>query len=222
MDVVVSVTNMCNSRCKTCFIWKLYREHPELKEKEFKTEEFEKTFQSIGKRVAWVTMSGGEPYLRPDLPKICELIFENNTPGIMNIATNALLPDTIKNQTKRILEDCNDATIIVNISLDGLNSKHDEIRGVKGNFTRFLDTYKRLKALQQEFSNLQIGIHSVVSSFSIDGLLDLYRFIKDLGPDSFITEVAEERTELFTMGKNTITPEPDKYSLFVNLSLIHI
>jgi len=214
LSVTVSVTNMCNSRCRTCFIWEFHLNHPELKEKEFKTEEFEETFKSIGKGLLWATLSGGEPYLRRDLPEICEALCQHCKPLFVNIPTNALTPKKTEEQTKKILGRCNDLKLIVNLSLDGVGPKHDEIRGVPGNFERFLDTYQRLRNLKVEFPRLEVGIHSVVSKYNIDDLLDVYEYVKRLDPDSYITEVAEQRTELFTTHKD-ITPNPDAYASFV-------
>jgi radical SAM protein with 4Fe4S-binding SPASM domain len=116
---------------------------------------------------------------------------------------------------KKILERCSEPTFVINLSLDGLNGKHDEIRGIPGNWKRFLETYNALKDLKKEFENLHIGVHSVVSKFSIDGLLDLYEYVKELKPDSYITELAERRTELFNCNKD-ITPTPSAYLSYVN------
>jgi len=215
INLTLSVTNMCNSRCRTCFIWKLYREKPHLREEEFKLWEFERVFESIGDSIFWATISGGEPFLRPDLPKICEALVEYCSPKIINIPTNALLPKVIEDKMRKILNSCDCSNFVVNLSLDGLEDKHDKIRNVPGNFNLFLETYKRLSDLKMQFPNLEVGIHSVVSKFSIDGLLDVYDFALKIGADSYITEVAENRTELFTMDKD-ITPDPDRYGKFVS------
>jgi MoaA/NifB/PqqE/SkfB family radical SAM enzyme len=214
-SVTVSVTNQCNSRCKTCFIWSLYKDQPDVRKREFTADEFGRTFESLGTGVVWVTFSGGEPFLRRDLSEICEAAEYNCRPGIITIPTNCLLPQTIIPTMKRVLEKCSEPSFVLNLSLDGLSRKHDEIRGIPGNWERFLETFNALKELKKEFGNLHIGVHSVVSKFSIDGLLDLYEYVKDLHPDSYITEVAEKRTELFNTSKD-ITPTPSAYSRFVN------
>jgi MoaA/NifB/PqqE/SkfB family radical SAM enzyme len=215
VSLTVSVTNLCNSQCKTCFLWEMYKEKPDLKQKEFKTWEFEKTFKSISKPIFWVTMSGGEPFLRPDLPEICDLFNQYCSPKIINIPTNSLLPNVIADKTKKILEKCKGVNLVLNLSLDGVGEAHDKIRNIPGNFKLFLETYERLSKLKLEFSNFQIGIHSVVSKFSIDGLNDVYEFSKTLGADSYITEVAEKRTELFNVDED-ITPDAEEYALFIN------
>jgi radical SAM protein with 4Fe4S-binding SPASM domain len=193
----------------------LYREKPEAKETEFTTQEFEKTFASLGTGVVWVTFSGGEPFLRQDIVEICEAAEENCRPGIITIPTNCLLPQVIVSRTRKMLEKCAESTFVINLSLDGVNEKHDEIRGIPGNWNRFLETFNQLKNLKEEFPNLDLGVHSVVSKFSIDGLLDVYEYVKQLGPDSYITEMAERRTELFNCTKD-ITPTYSAYSNFVN------
>jgi len=215
INITVSVTNLCNSKCKTCFIWKLYCDHLELKEEEFETWEFERTFESLGKKPIWFTLSGGEPYLRHDIVKICIAVCEYCSPYIINIPTNALLPSVIEDKTKEILEQCNDVKLIVNLSLDGVGKKHDEIRGFAGNFNRLIDTFRRLENLKEEFHNLSIGIHSVISRYNVDHILHLYEFVRRLDPDSYITEVAEKRTELFTINCD-ITPDSSSYAETIN------
>ena len=214
VSLTVSVTNLCNSRCRTCYLWQLHQDKPELKEKDFKTWEFEETFQNLNSKIFWVTMSGGEPFLRADLPQICESFNRYCSPKIINIPTNSLLPSTIESKTKEILEKCPGADLVINLSLDGVGEEHDRIRNVPGNFKLFLDTYERLSRLKSEFPNFQIGIHSVVSKFSIDGLMDVYELAEKMNADSYITEVAEHRTELFNVDKD-ITPTAAEYKQFI-------
>ena len=216
INVTVSVTNLCNSRCKTCFIWKLYHDHPQLKEREFKTWEFERTFDALGKHPVYLVLSGGEPYLRRDIVEICTAAYEYCSPHVITIPTNALLPASIEEKTKRILEQCCDVRLITNLSLDGVGEKHDEIRGVAGNFNYLMDTFKRLKGLKKEFPNLSIGIHSVISRYNIDHVLKLYEFVKMLNPDSYISEVAEKRTELFNINSDII-PDLSLYAKTINI-----
>jgi len=107
----------------------------------------------------------------------------------------------------------NKPTLIVNLSLDGVNSLHDEIRGVKGNFEKFRNTFERLTVLKADFENLRVGVHTVVSIYNIEHLADIYDFVRELNPkpDSHIFEVAEERVELDTIGTG-ITPDHRSFS----------
>jgi MoaA/NifB/PqqE/SkfB family radical SAM enzyme len=106
-----------------------------------------------------------------------------------------------------------DSKIIINFSLDGIGDRHDELRGVPGNYKKVKDTYRKLKAAAHP--NVTVGIHTVVSQFNVHEVPALRTHVREeFGPDSFITEVAEERLELDTIGED-ITPSADAYGAVV-------
>lgn len=204
LNLTVSVSYRCNSRCKTCNVWQRPNDDLTL-------EEYEKTFASLGRAPYWFTFSGGEPTLRPDLPEIVESASRNCRPGIINIPTNGIQDRIIPNRIERVLQAAQTSEVIVNLSLDGVGEKHDALRGVRGNFVRAMRTYTGLKALQQRYTNLTLGVHTVISHFNVEELDALYSFVRDeLQPDSFISEIAEERVELDTVGMG-ITPSIQSY-----------
>ncbi|MCJ7772594.1 MAG: radical SAM protein, partial [Desulfobacterales bacterium] len=89
INITFSVTNKCQSQCKTCNIWEIYKKHPEKREEELNLNEIEKIFSSIGHIYIFNT-SGGEPFLRNDFAEIIELACKYLTPGIIHIPTNAI------------------------------------------------------------------------------------------------------------------------------------
>lgn len=201
INLTVSLTYKCNSRCRTCNVYN-------RKVEEFSLSEYEKTFKSIGAAPYWITFSGGEPFLRQDIVEICKSAYENCRPKIINIPTNGLLTEKIEKGVKKILEGCPDSKIIVNLSIDEIGERHDEIRGVKANFEKAMETFKRLRALKHP--NLTLGIHTVISKYNVKNIPAIYKKLKGLNADSYITEIAEERVELGTIGTD-ITPSPEEY-----------
>ena len=171
-------------------------------------DEFDKTFQSIGTIPFWFTMSGGEPFLRKDIVDICKSAYENCRPRIINIPTNGILSDIIPDKVLQIAKNSPDAQIIVNLSIDEIGEKHDEIRNVKRNFEKVRETFLRLKKLS--YPNLTVGIHSVISKYNVNNFQKVYEELSKLNPDSYITEIAEERVELGTIGED-ITPSAEDY-----------
>jgi hypothetical protein len=107
---------------------------------------------------------------------------------------------------RQIAEGCPESQIIINLSLDGVGEKHDFIRGVPGNFEKFERTLAALLDLRDSLPNLAIGIHSVISTFSVGHLDELIAYADQSGADQFITEIAEPRVELDTIGL-PITPD---------------
>ena len=97
MNITCSMLYRCNSRCLTCNIW-------EKKVEYFSVDEWDKTFQSLGKAPFWFTFSGGEPFLRRDIPDIVKAAYDRCHPGIVNIPTNAFATNVITNSVEKILQ----------------------------------------------------------------------------------------------------------------------
>lgn len=204
-----SVTYRCNSRCKTCYIWQIQQRVP--KELELTLDEWERVIKSLGTSPYWVTISGGEPFLREDLVDIVRAIDEHNKPKIINVPTNGILWRIIPAKTREILENISEkTTLVVNFSVDGVGKDHDEIRGVPGNYELLKRAYKGIVELKGRFCNLVMGVHTVVSSFNVRKLPDIYEAVmEEFRPDQYIAEVAEERNEMDNFGRG-ITPPPEE------------
>jgi MoaA/NifB/PqqE/SkfB family radical SAM enzyme len=99
----------------------------------------------------------------------------------------------------------------INLSLDEIGERHDRVRVVPGNWNKAMETWKGLKELQKKHSNLVLTVHTVISQFNIARFYDIYHGLQPLEPDSYITEVAEERAELSTLGWE-ITPLAEEYA----------
>ena len=209
LNLTISVSYRCNSRCKTCNVWQRPND-------DFTLEEYEKTFESIGRDAYWFTFSGGEPTLRKDLPEMVAAAYRHCRPGIINIPTNGIQDKIIPGRIERVLQAAPTSEVIINLSLDGVGEKHDIVRGVKGNFERAMRTYAGLKALKGRYKNFTLGVHTVISNFNIDEFENIYNFVHgELKSDSFISEIAEERVELDTVGMG-ITPPIYKYEPVIN------
>lgn len=212
VNITVSVSYRCNSRCKTCNVWLLPNDDLVL-------DEWDRVFQSLGDAPYWFTFSGGEPTWREDLPEMVESAYRHCRPGIINIPTNGILDRVIPGRIERILQIARKSEVIINLSLDAVGEKHDEIRGVKNNWSRAMSTYRQLKELQTTYKNLTLGIHTVISSYNIDSFAELCEFVqRELKPDSYITEIAEERVELDTVGLG-ITPTVESYTVAIDTLL---
>lgn len=210
INYTISLLYECNSRCKTCNIYNKSAQNLTLSE-------YKLIFKRIGRSPYWITLSGGEPFLRDDLLEICKLIYKYNKPKIINIPTNGLLSDKIVETVKELTNICKKSEIIVNLSIDGIGDQHDELRGVKGNYQRAINTYKDLRKIKAK--NLTVGIHTVISKFNVTSFPAIVDHLISLHPDSYITEIAEQREELATIDDD-ISPTPIQYYTAIDY-LIH-
>jgi MoaA/NifB/PqqE/SkfB family radical SAM enzyme len=212
VNITVSVSYRCNSRCKTCNVWLLPNDDLTLPE-------WDRVYESLGKSPYWFTFSGGEPTLRKDLPDMVASAYRHCRPGIINIPTNGIQCKVIPDRIAAVLEAAPKAEVIINLSLDGVGKKHDEVRGVRNNWTHAMKTYAGLKELKKRYSNLTLGIHTVISNFNVDSFPELCEYVqRELKPDSYITEIAEERVELDTVGLG-ITPTAERYTVAIDTLL---
>lgn len=212
VNVAVSIISTCNSRCLTCNIW---AEHTPGEGSDLTLEEFDRVFRSLGRMPFWFTVSGGEPFMRKDIVEICKSLYDHCRPAQINIPTNSLVWRPIAQRVAEIADYCRKSEVVINLSLDGVGEEHDRVRGIKGNFDKVMHVYRELKALNRP--NLTVGVHSVISKFNVDHFPALHRFVTDqLAPDSYISEIAEERVELGTIGTG-ITPALSEYAKAVDL-----
>jgi len=209
-----SVTGMCQSNCKTCYIGREFGKNPEkIKKLDLKLDEIEKFFRSLG-YVYFLNLSGGEPYLRDDLVEITELAMKYLKPKIVHIPTNAYLPEKIERTTRNILDVMSEYTknvpLTIKPSIDGVGEKHDEIRGLKGNFKRLEETIQRLKMIEKDYANFHLELGTVVSNYNIDDLEEIENWVHKQGVQSYRNEIAEQREEFFNIGEE-ITPSNGIY-----------
>lgn len=213
INLTFSVTNVCQSRCKTCNIWQLYRDEPERRREELTLDEIEKIFETMG-HIYVFNISGGEPFLRPDLAGIVSAACRHLKPGIVHIPTNAIAIRRIEAETRNILNILKkgypSTQLTIKPSLDHIDARHDEIRGVTGNFEKVIDIYRRLKDLQSDYPNLHVELGTVISRWNVNDVKEIAGYVSRLGVDSYRNEIAEQRSEMLNT-RDDITPEAGEY-----------
>ena len=213
LTLTFSITSACQSLCKSCNIGLVYRKNPRIAKDDLTIEEIEKMFKSIG-HVYYFNISGGEPFLRQNIAQIVSLACEYLKPNVIHIPTNALTPKLIEKKTREILEviknKSHEVPLTIKPSYDGIGDQHDFIRGVNGNYEKLMETLELLIKLKKEYKNLYIGLGTVISKYNVDSIKKIVDNVYTLPLDTYISEVAENRTEMFNI-KEDITPTPEKY-----------
>ena len=83
-----------------------------------------------------INVSGGEPFLRDDLPEIAAAFHDHADTRMFSLPTNGSLPARILPAIDAMATRCRDATINLIVSLDAVGERHDALRGVPGGFAR--------------------------------------------------------------------------------------
>lgn len=164
-DIVIAVTYQCNARCRFCHIWK--------EQKSYSIQP--SAYQKLPLNLKNVNISGGEPFLREDLPEIIRNISRRAPRAKLIISTNGFAPSLIKKQTQKIIKFKRD--IGVAVSLDGFGQAHEELRGVKGGYSLALETIRLLKELG--LKDLKVAF--TLNDQNINQLKKVYRFSRESG-----------------------------------------
>jgi len=157
-----AVTYKCNSRCKTCGIWATEdRSRDELSIDEI--EAFFEGERELLSGVKSIQLTGGEPYLRGDISAIAGAVWRGIPGAFIWVATNGLLPESIVDRTTEILSLQNRGGLGVTVSIDGVGPTHDDQRGIKGAYTRVLETLNRLSRLRETHPDMRLSIGMTIT-----------------------------------------------------------
>jgi len=178
LQLIYFVTSRCNSNCSHCFLrGGLNKERDVLT-----LEETEKIAGGMP-RLLSLSLTGGEPFLRDELPEIAGIFYANGGFNNLVITSNGLETERTVAAAERILSGCRRSNVFIGISFDGLEDTHNSIRGVKDAFARSKMTFLRLKELKGRYRNLSLGTCTTCSAQNQGELSRLYDFLLSLGPD---------------------------------------
>jgi len=177
-----AVTYRCNSRCRTCNIWQT----PDASRDELSLEEIRALFESnrgFLRDVASIQLTGGEPFMRPDLPEIVAAIHESLPRCTFWIPTNGMTPQTIERAMREMLATLGGRGLGISVSIDGIEKTHDAMRGVDGSYARAVDTLERLAALKGEHPGLGLTVGMTLTPHNYGEFREVYALARSHGAD---------------------------------------
>lgn len=152
-ELIFFVTNRCNLNCSfCCYRYKLNK--PGMKD--LGLPEIKKIATSYNRFVR-ILVSGGEPYLRKDLPEILRSFSEHNRLDTVYIPTNGLLTREVISTTEQILKET-DFPLIVAVTV--MDRREPESSKPK-------ETLTALLALADEYPRLTVKATTIVSKENI-------------------------------------------------------
>jgi MoaA/NifB/PqqE/SkfB family radical SAM enzyme len=186
--LLIWVTNKCHLRCQMCDQWKT---EDEMVRKELSTQEWFSVIDSAARmHTAMISVTGGEPLLRPDLFDILSYI--NKRKIISHLCTSGtLLNKATIDKFKHSKLDS------VSISIDSFRSDiHNEMRGVDC----FKSVIRGVTLLREVLPKIRIGINFTITRNNFRDMHQMVPFAEALGVDQI--KFAPIHTNLMHKAKN--------------------
>jgi MoaA/NifB/PqqE/SkfB family radical SAM enzyme len=184
----IAVTNRCNARCRTCNIWQLEFESDSSSASLPRAALLETLSDPAFHNLVELVLTGGEPFLRADLPDLVQGIAALRQAKLKKlrtivIPTNGLLAKRIADNTETMAGALarSDLQLVIDVSLNALDQNHDRTKGAPGAYSRALDTLRRLDEVRVGRSNLFVGVNIVVTPETVEHFERVVQFAKRRG-----------------------------------------
>jgi radical SAM protein with 4Fe4S-binding SPASM domain len=205
-EVIFSITNRCNLRCKMCDI-------PSGIVAELSTEQWEDVIKDASRLGAQtIVFSGGEPLLREDIYELIVFTRKNNLSAC--VTSNGSLID------ERTALKLSEAKVnVVNVSVEGTRQTHDLLRGT-GSFDKAISALKNLKKYKIEST-----VAATVSKYNYKDMLYILEIARECGattvrlqPFNGIFLKGNDRKSEFLIDKFDIPKLAEVIKEFINLA----
>jgi len=206
--LILYVTNKCDLSCPFCF----NQDNRQTQMAEMTVSEMQVLAGSC-RHLFELLLSGGEPFLRQDLTDILMTFIRESQPGVIAIPTHGGHTALIEDCMKKILPKTRQTRLHINLSIDDIGSKHDELRGKTGLFLQLKETARILHGLKQKHPNLWIGVNTVVGAHNDDHIKDIIHCVKtEIRPD--IHDIGLERDMVISNTPETILRQYQRLEAF--------
>ena len=209
--IILPLFYLCNARCKMCNIWM----EPGVPRWEPATLRQGLTEPARARSVEVVNVTGGEPTLRKDLLEVIQAVVESL--GVLHtrsVQTHGLNPSLVQSRIGPIAAWLGELAragrpihLDVNISLDGPDGVHDEVRGREGAFQSVLRSVEIVRPMLKELGRGALLFNCTIVRQNVAHLRETQRIADELGIE--ITYTVPQVTDTYMANLATL----DQFSL---------
>jgi len=173
---ILFVNSICNLTCEHCFYWQNLNQRDDLT-----LQELAALSRELGP-IENLNLSGGEPFLRPDLDEVVRMFVRDNGVRQVYVPSSGFFTDRTEKALRGILKEDDLQLFVVELSIDGLKDYHNTLRGHKEAFDRALKTHDMLARLQREDPRVRVHAITTVTNKNIHELSALTDFLFERCP----------------------------------------
>jgi MoaA/NifB/PqqE/SkfB family radical SAM enzyme len=175
----IEITHRCIARCIMCNIWKIPAQVPDLPVRDW----LNLLGRPVFRRLKELDVTGGEPFIREDLPELMKGICALKTTRLRQlksvaITTNGFLTDKVLSATRQMVTDMKVAglDLVIVFAMDAVGEIHDRIRNVRNGRQKLAETIDGMKEIRSTYGNVIIGLKTTILPLNVDELDEIARF----------------------------------------------
>jgi glycosyltransferase involved in cell wall biosynthesis/organic radical activating enzyme len=193
------VTSQCNARCAFCFNLENVVNWSKRKPTELTLDEVEKLARRLG-RLPYLTLSGGEPFARRDLPQVIHAFYQYAHTQWVTIPSNGALTKHVINGAREMMATCPKLILTLQFSLDSLFEDHDASRKIAGGFQDLTRTIQQVSQLRRHYKRrLRVHIATCYDDFNVHRIDEILSFCKaNFDYDQHLFYLIRDGEQLFT------------------------
>lgn len=141
MTLQMPITSRCNSRCKTCNVWKLHSD------KDIDADALRTALQDpFFSEVRGVGLNGGEFTLSPNFIAIVDAVLVLPKLSAIYLISNGLFPKKLFEYLSEAKKKCEGKGVALHfcVSIDGVGPVHENVRGIPNCFSRSMEILNEL------------------------------------------------------------------------------
>lgn len=222
--LILLVTFRCNASCGFCCFL------DELNTPAVKNELTLAEIETIAKQLPglmFLSIGGGEPFLRKDLVEICQAFYRHSGVDTITIPTNGSRPELTRDSAVKILDACPETRFSIGLSLDAVGERHNVMRKLKNCFEDLVKTAGLLQETRKKYPDrFSMGVLTTVSRENADQVGPVAEFVNnELGADWHTYEIIRDEAnsvnslpfEEYQRIKPIIQAQLDRYSFGTGL-----
>jgi radical SAM protein with 4Fe4S-binding SPASM domain len=202
--VVLHIASRCNLQCEHC------SQHARLNQPDdLQRGELVKLSEELDKLEA-LHLTGGEPFLRDDLPEICAQFIRHNSLVRLSISTSGYyVARTARTVERLLLAHPTLEQLTIELSLDGTSDFHNRFRGDTRSFDNAIQTYYGLAAVARRDPRLRLRVVSTATRDNLEEIERLSHYLHERCP-----QLDQHKVQLLQGERRRSTlraPDPDRF-----------
>lgn len=163
-----------------------------------------------------ITITGGEALLTKDIERILDYMMANRHVRYLGVLTNGSMPERLAAICENIVARYPEKKLKIQISLDGPEETHDEIRKMRRGYEKAIKSFERLLQIKKEHKNLKFTAAITLMRENLDTIETLIDDLERINVPSKMSMVRGNSFSTFGVPASVFKDEYEPQKPYLN------